>query len=105
MASPVIMTMFTRSDPTSLQTSSGSNRATSTTLLATKLCPITPHCVAPCMRGATGKNVICPPAARAFSAERVDPSAQCEEDVLVAPDDALWHSGRAPGVEDVLVVT
>ena len=63
MASPVIMTMLIFSRSTSAQTSCGSKRGTSVTLLPTKLCPMTPHWVAPCMRGAMGRKLIWPPAA------------------------------------------
>ena len=62
MASPVIITEFTFSSSTSRHTSCGSNLAINTILEPTKLCPMTHHCVAPCMRGATGRWVMAPPA-------------------------------------------
>ena len=62
MASPVIITEFTLSSSTSRHTSCGSNLAISTILEPTKLWPMTDHCVAPCMRGATGRWVMPPPA-------------------------------------------
>ena len=55
MASPVIITEFTFSSPTRRHTSCGSNLAIRTILAPTKLCPMTHHCVAPCMSGATGR--------------------------------------------------
>ena len=62
MASPVIITEFTRSSVTSRQTWWGSNLAMRTILEPTKLWPMTHHCVAPCMSGATGRCTIGPPA-------------------------------------------
>ena len=67
MASPVIITMLTFSRSTRDHTSWGSNLATRMIRLPVKLCPMTPHWVAPCIRGATGRKVSGPPAARPFS--------------------------------------
>ena len=75
--------------------------------------PCTAHCVAPCMSGAIGRkrdraglaalgHVL--GALRARAGHRVDAAAEREEHVLVSPDDALRHAGRAAGVEDVAVV-
>ena len=113
MASPVIITELTFSSSTSRQTSWGSNLAIRTILEPTKLWPMTHHCVAPCMSGATGRWTRPPPAPLAtMDAGSVDArvgdgvgaAAEGVEDVLVAPDDALGHAGRAAGVEDVEVV-
>ncbi len=60
MASPVIMMELTFSAPTSSHTSRGSNLAMRTILEPTKLWPMTHHCVAPCMRGATGRCTMPP---------------------------------------------
>ena len=57
MASPVIMIAFTLSSSTRRHTWWGSKWGTSTTLWPTKLWPITAHWVAPCIRGAMGRNV------------------------------------------------
>ncbi len=67
MASPVIMTMFTFSCSMIPHTSWGSNLGTRQMRLPTKLWPMTPHWVAPCMRGAMGRKVSAPPAAWPFS--------------------------------------
>ncbi len=61
MASPVIITEFTLSCSTSRHTAWGSNLAMRTILEPTKLWPMTHHCVAPCMSGATGRCVSPPP--------------------------------------------
>ena len=113
MASPVIITEFTCSSPTSRQTSWGSNLAIRTIFEPTKLWPMTHHWVAPCMSGATGRWVIPPPAPLATMTDGsvircvrdgVRAAAEGVEDVLVAPDHALGHAGRPAGVEDVEVV-
>ena len=57
MASPVIMSELTRSCSTKSHTFRASNLGMRTILLPTKLCPMTAHCVAPCMSGAMGRNV------------------------------------------------
>ena len=62
MASPVIITEFTRSSSTSRHTWWGSNFAMSTILAPTKLWPMTHHWVAPCMSGAIGRWTRPPPA-------------------------------------------
>jgi hypothetical protein len=66
IASPVIMIMLTPSSPTSCHTRCASNFDTRTILLPTKLPPMTPHWVAPCMSGAIGNEVV-GPWARPFS--------------------------------------
>jgi hypothetical protein len=67
MASPVIMTMLTPSSSTSSQVRTGSNLAMRTMRAPRNAPPMTPHCVAPCMRGAMGMLVAAPPAALACS--------------------------------------
>ena len=57
MASPVIMIAFTFSSSTRCQTWWGSKCGHEHDLVPTKLCPITAHWVAPCIRGAMGRNV------------------------------------------------
>ena len=56
----MIIIAFTRSRSTRRQTFFGSNFAISTVLRPTKLPPMTPHCVAPCMSGAIGNMVSAP---------------------------------------------
>jgi hypothetical protein len=59
------------------------------------------------MRGAMGRKVSGPPAARPFHpgpGHGVDAPTEGEEDVLVSPDHPLGHAGGAAGVEDVDVV-
>ncbi len=67
IASPVIMIACTPSSEISSNTVLGSNWGRSTILLPTKLPPITPHCVAPCMSGAIGIITACAGLARPFS--------------------------------------
>ena len=114
IASPVIMTVFTRSSPTSRQTWWGSNLAIEHDLGADEA--LAHH--APLGRpvhergdrqvhhrtagtlGDHDRRVLHP-----LVRHRVGAAAECVEHVLVAPHDALGHAGGPAGVEDVEVVS
>ena len=72
-------------------------------------------CAAPCMSGGMTQNTSGVVAGSRLlgtgvlvgdplAGQRVDALAEGEEDVLVAPHDALGHAGGAAGVDDVDVV-